>query len=448
MTRPHRSAARLATVLTAAATLALAGCASAGDTGGSSSPGSDQSGSGTQEPVTIEASWWGDDARAALFGQVISDFEAKYPYITVKQTPVGSPDDLFNRLATDFGGGGETAPDLFALGGAKPQEYGSAGALLDLSTVADIAHVSDYPEFSLTSATVDGKVYGLPTGGNATAAFVNTDIFDKAGVTVPADGWTWDDLIKVAGEIGKKGLTNDQGKPIYGVDMRSADIIGTFAAQETQYGLYTPDGKLGVGTDTIAKFYTMEKDLQAAGGLPDPSIVTDGVALPPDQQLYTLGQAAVTFGYSNLIGTYSQGGTTKLMTPPTDTKTTGVSLLPSAFWSINAASKHPQEAAMLMNWFLTEPSALELIKDTRGVPFNPSAAAVVTPLLEGNSKDAAEYVQSILDSGTVAPPQPNGGGNMNKYTQDGEANVLFGQATPEQAAKTWVDQLSADLAAG
>lgn len=442
MTRKARSRTAIAAVGAAlTGTLVLAGCTT-GDTG------SGGSAFDPNEEITLEMSWWGDDNRAALFAEVIDAFETEYPNVTVTQTPVGSPDDLFNRLATDFGGGGTTAPDLFALGGAKPQEYGSVGALLDLSTVEDYAHVADYPEFSLTSAIVDGTVYGLPTGGNATAAFINTDIFEQAGVDVPDASWTWDDLVEAAGEIGSAGLTNANGQRIYGVDMRSADIIGTFTAQETQYGLYTPDGELGVEADTIAKFYEIEQRLLEAGALPDPTIITAGVALPPDQQLFTLGQAAITFGYSNLIGTYSGGGTTVILTPPTDTDKTGVSLLPSAFWAINAASEHPAAAALLMNWFLTEPSALELIKDTRGVPFNPGAAAVVAPLLEGNSAAAAEYVQSVLDSGEVAPPQPNGGANMNQYTQNGEAEVLFGRQTPEQAAQTWIDKLSADLARG
>ena len=186
--------------------------------------------------------------------------------------------------------------------------------------------------------------------------------------------------------------------------------------------------------------------LRNGGGLPDPTVVTANWALPPDQQLFTLGQAAITFGYSNLIGTYGAGGATEIMAPPTDTDRTGVALLPSAFWSINAATKHPAAAAMLVNWFLNDPSSAELIKDTRGVPFNPDVAKIVVPLLEGPSKVAAEYVQKTLDSGTVAPPQPNGGANMNKYAQDAEAEVLFDRQSPEEAAKGFVDKLSADLA--
>ena len=442
MTRTSRSLMRKAAAASAvfATAFALTACSSDSEPTTSTSVSGD-----TTEQVTIEMSWWGDDSRAALFDEVITAFEAEYPYITVTQTPVGSPDDLFNRLATDFGGGGDTAPDVFALGGAKPQEYGSAGALLDLSTVADIAHVDKYPDFSTTNAMVDGTLYGLPTGGNATAAFVNTDIFEAAGVPVPDGSWTWDDLVSAVNTIGTAGLTNDAGAPVYGIDLRVQDIIGTYAGQVSELGMYDWDGQLAVDADQIAGWYEIEKQMLDGGGLPDPTIVTAGWALPPDQQLYTLGQAAVTFGYSNLVGTYEAGGTTLILTPPTDTAKTGVSLLPSAFWSINAASKHPEEAAMLMDWFLDNPTAAALIKDTRGVPFNPDTAAVVAPLLEGASQTAAEYVESVLDSGEVAPPQPNGGANMNKYSQDAETVVLFGSASPQEAAQTWIDKLAGDL---
>jgi multiple sugar transport system substrate-binding protein len=223
------------------------------------------------------------------------------------------------------------------------------------------------------------------------------------------------------------------------------DIIGTYAAQVTKYGIYTPKGKLGVDAKDIAGLYKKELKLKSGGGLPDPTIVTAGWNLPPDQQLYTLGQAAITFGYSNLGATYEKGGTTVILPPPTDTKKNGVALQPSAYWAINAQTKYPEASAMLMNWFLNNADSLKQIKDTRGVPFNPDMTAVVTPLLEGPSKDAAKYVKSVLDSGEVAPPQPNGGANMNKYSQDAEAEVLFGRQSPDEAATVWVQKLGADL---
>lgn len=441
MTRMTRSRATIPMAfgsLAVATTLILTGCSGGGGGGGAEPAPSD-------EEVTLEMSWWGDDARAALFGQVIDLFEAEHPNITVEQTPVGAPDDLFNRLATDFGAGGDTAPDVFALGGAKPQEYGELGALLDLAEVSDQLDTSDYPDFSLTSALVDDELYGLPTGGNATAAFVNTDIFEQAGVDVPAEDWTWDDLIEAANEIGSKGLENEQGQPIYGIDLRIHDILGTYTSQLTETGMYNWEGQLGVEAEHIAGWYEIEKQLLDGGGLPDPSVVTANWALPPDQQPFTLGQAAITFGYSNLMAAYSAAGSVEMMLPPTDTDMSGVALLPSAFWSINAATEHPAEAAMLIDWFLHEPAAIELIKDTRGVPFNPEALEVVTPTLEGPNKTAAEYVDVVLDGGAVAPPQPAGGAIMNELSQRMESEVLFGAKTPDQAAEQWISELGAAL---
>ena len=445
MTRANRSSAgKAAVALAGSAMLFLAGCSSSSDASGDSS-GSPEA-AGSPKPVTLEMSWWGNDDRAKLFDQVIKAFEAKYPYITVTQTPVPDPDTLFNRLATDFAGGGDTAPDVFALGGAKPQEYGDAGALLDLSTVKDTVKLDKYPEFSLTNATVNDTVYGLPTGGNATAAFINTDIFAKAGVPVPSDDWTWDDFVADANKIGAAGLTSASGAPVMGVDLRIQDILGTYAGQKTEYGFYDWKGKLSVKPAVIADWYKKEVALRDGKGLPDPSLVVQNWNVASDQVPYSLGQAGITFGYSNLIGTYAKGGATKIIAPPHDKgDKTGVALLPSAFWSINAKTAHPKEAALLVDWFLNEPDAAKLILDTRGVPFNPDTLAVVAPLLTGDAKTAADYVQTTLDAGTVAPPQPNGGANANKYAQDSESDVLFNKAAPADAAKSFTDKLDADL---
>ena len=433
-------------VAIAAAVLALAGCSSPTTTPSETTPPSTSTTSA--EPVSLEISWWGDATRAGLFNQVIQNFEAKYPNITVTGTPVAAPTDLFNRLDTDFGAGGSTAPDVFALGGAYPQTYATAGQLLELDTpdMASVVQLSKYPASTLSSGTVNGKVYALPTGGNATAMFVNTDIMKAAGVTLPTGQWKWSDLVSIANQVGKAGLKNSSGQPVYGLDLRIADIIGTYLGQVSQYGLYTPDGKIGVTPDQVAGWYTIEQQLEQGGGLPDGSIVTQGVNLSPDQQLFTLGQAGITFGYSNLATSYGKGGAIEVLSPPTDTSNSGVSLLPSAFWAVNASTKHPTEAAELLSWFLNEPSTIQIITDTRGVPFNPDMATVSSQAVtDPNAALSDAYVGAVVATGVIAPNQPNGGGNMNQYAQNGESDVLFGKATPAQAGATFLTALQKDL---
>ena len=188
--RHFRARAAAGTILVTA--LALAGCGGgAGDTAPDADGGFDP-----EEEIELQIAWWGNDERSAIMAEAIDLFEAEYPNITVVEQPVGAPDDLFNRLATDFASG--TAPDVFALGGAKPQEYGAAGALLDLSTVSEQLPTDAYPDFTLTSATVDDTLYGLPTGGNAIGVLINPAIFEAAGVELPDASWTWEDFADIA----------------------------------------------------------------------------------------------------------------------------------------------------------------------------------------------------------------------------------------------------------
>jgi len=436
MTRSARSLATKAGIAGAlAATLVLAGC--------SGDDGQKEGGFDPDQEIELTIAWWGNDERSAIMAEVIDEFEAEYPNITVVEQPVGAPDDLFNRLATDFASG--TAPDVFALGGAKPQEYGANGALLDLSTVADTVQLDKYEDFTLTNATVDGTVYGLPTGGNAIGALVNTTIFEQAGVPVPEEGWTWDDLIEAANAISAQAPDG-----VYGLDLRIQDILGTYVAQIDQDGIYGWDGKLATSQKTIESWFEIEKELVAGGGLPDPSIIVENHNLTPDQTLFGTGKAAITFAYSNQIGSYAAGagGDVEILPPPTSTDVSGVAVLPSQFWAISAGTKHAEASAMLVNWLLNEPEPAKKILANRGLQFNPDILAVVKPLLAPADAQSAEYLEKVLEIGVVAPPQPAGGGILNELSQRIESDILFDKSSVTDGSKQWVDELSAALDAG
>ncbi len=425
---------------TVAAALVLAGCA-----GGTSNdkPGSDAGPTfDPKEKVTLHISWWGNDGRAKIMSQVIDLFEKKHPNIQVEAESVGAPNDLFNRLTTDFAAGGTTAPDVFALGGALPQQYGAAGQLLDLGTVEKYVDVKDYSASALVSSTVKGKVYGLPTGGNAIGLLVNEDLFQKAGVPLPTADWTWDDFVKAANAISK----SDAG--VVGVDMRIQDIISTYVAQLNKTGLYDFKGKVVAKPADIQKWLEIEQKLVKGGGMPDPSVVVQNQNLTPDQTLFGTGKAAMTFSYSNQIAAYSSGtagAKVEIVLPPTDTKSSGVAELPSQFWAINAHTAHPAASALLVDWLLNQPEPAKLILADRGLPFNPNILKVVKPLLSPADAQGAAYLEQVLKVGVEAPPQPNGGSVMNDLAQRTESDVLFGKTSAAEGAKSFIDQLTAAI---
>ncbi len=126
-----------------------------------------------------------------------------HPKVTFKTYPAlwSGAEGGMAPLLTQLAGG--QAPDVFPAYGDNPAPYVSQNALADLTPF-----VEKWPEWqgvpaSLKgTATVDGKVYAIPT--NAPSGYVmiyRKDIFKSAGVSEPAPSWTTDDYLSIATKI-------------------------------------------------------------------------------------------------------------------------------------------------------------------------------------------------------------------------------------------------------
>lgn len=410
-----------------AGALTLTACG--GDNGGGSTEGYDP-----DEEITLTVSWWGNDERARMMDEVFDLFMDRHPNITIAAEPTGDPDGLFTRLSTDFAAGG--GPDLFTLGGAMPQEYGGAGQLLDLDTVSDHVDLDPYEDFTTTNATVDGKLYGLPTGGNAIGLLVNVTLFEEAGVEMLSDEPTWTEFADKAAQI------SANSDDVVGLDLRVQDIMATYVGQFNDLGLYDWDGNLAVTADQLTGWYQMTVDMHESGAIPEASIVVEHHNVTPDQSLFGVRRAAMSFGYSNQMNAYTAAlgdDNVVMVLPPSDTDNRGVAVLPSQFWSANANTPNPEATAMLLDFLLNDGEAAEIILADRGLPFNAATLEVVEPLLDERGAAAAAFIKDVLGAGIVAPPQPAGGAEMNSLSQRMESDILFGQRTVEEAVEYWID---------
>jgi multiple sugar transport system substrate-binding protein len=294
-----RGAALLAT-----AALLLTACgggdekndAPADTTDGAEEPAGD-GGEVSEEPVTIRFTWLGSDERAATTQQVIEEFQKEYPHITVQGEPK-SFDGYFDTLATQMAAG--DAPDVITFGGSYVLEYGARGALVDLNTLSTM-DMSPFNESILASSTVDGVVYGAPTGGNTVAVIANPAIFEAAGVEMPDDdSWTWEEFVQIANDI-------SAGTPegTYGVEMRPYDVLGAYAAQQTDGGLYNMDGGLEATPDVLEAYWDMELSLLDGGGMPSAELTSEVMMAGVEQTLMGQGKSAMIMGYSNQVGDYA-----------------------------------------------------------------------------------------------------------------------------------------------
>jgi multiple sugar transport system substrate-binding protein len=83
--------------------------------------------------------------------------------------------------------------------------------LTDLATKAGVKQ-DDYFPFAWEEANYKGKLYALPYGTGGVVMYVNTSLFDAAGVKYPTDAWSWDDVRAAAQKLTRPGQGDAGGQ--------------------------------------------------------------------------------------------------------------------------------------------------------------------------------------------------------------------------------------------
>jgi multiple sugar transport system substrate-binding protein len=424
-------------VLLTATMLATAAC------GSSSSSGSGSTGD-AGEKVALRLSWWGSDSRHAYTQKLIELFQSKHPNITV-QPDYSNFDDYWPKLSTAVVGG--RAADVIQQDTKYLRDYGDRGAMADLTPYLgkEIAN-KDLDPAVAKSGEVDGKVYGIPTGVNAIALVANPKAFTDAGVKVPDDAtWTWDDLRTTAAAV-----TKASAKGFYGLqDPGGVDItLEVFAAQKGEQ-LYTPDGKIGISRGTLVAYYTMLRGLIDANATPPASLSVEIAPAGVDRSLVGTGKGAMAEFWTNQLPALAKAAGTELtlLRLPGDAGKPGTYYKPAMFWSLNAKSKHPKEAAQLLDFLMNDPDAAKLTLSDRGLPANLAQRTAILPALKPADQAAAAFLEKLrptIGATPALPPKGSGkiSGTVVKKTNE---QVLFKKMTPEQAADDFLAQATAAL---
>jgi multiple sugar transport system substrate-binding protein len=185
----------------------------AGCTGGKAIDETKDAAAGYDPNTDVTITWWtGQTADAETMAEKLAaEFHASHPHITVNTSAGASTtDDLITKLSAGFASG--TYPDLSYAYGSWMGVLAASGKTQDLTQwVTDPAIAwQEIPEAARTTATVDGKVIGIPSLVDNLALIYNKTLFDAAHLAYPTDTWSWDDFRSAA-----KALTN-RSRNIYG----------------------------------------------------------------------------------------------------------------------------------------------------------------------------------------------------------------------------------------
>ncbi|MGP4110739.1 ABC transporter substrate-binding protein [Streptomyces sp. 4N509B] len=181
-----------ATALGCVLGLGLTACGS-DDEGGSG-------GSGTPEDVEAALEEGGKItvwAWEPTLEQVVDDFEAEYPNVTVELVNAGTSQDQYTALqnAVDAGRG---VPDVAQIEYYALGQFAIGESLADLTSFGADELEGTYSPGPWNSVHFGEGIYGLPMDSGPMAMFYNKTVFDENNIEVPT---TWDEYVEAARQL-------------------------------------------------------------------------------------------------------------------------------------------------------------------------------------------------------------------------------------------------------
>ena len=122
---------------------------------------------------------------------------------------------------------------------------------------------ANYPAVVSDSYTYDGTLYGVPKDYTTVVMFYNKAIFERAGVDLPTDEWTWDDFSDAAADI-SAALS---GEGVYGAVM-------PYSGQSAYYNTIFQAGGHVISEDGTSSGYGEPEAIEGIQFITD--LVADG----------------------------------------------------------------------------------------------------------------------------------------------------------------------------
>ncbi|AFC29323.1 family 1 extracellular solute-binding protein [Paenibacillus mucilaginosus 3016] len=352
---------------------------------------------GKTEAVELRIMWWGDQKRADRTNEALRKFEEKHPNVKVIGEFAPSS-GYFDKLNTQLASG--TAPDVFFLGG-NVVDYANKGVLLELEPyVGKELNLSDMDKGMIDYGTIKGKLQHISAGANARGIVVNTELFKKAGMEVPKDGWTWDDYARISKELAEK-----LGKGYYGTYDFTVDGMDIFLKQRGKQLYDMENNALGFEAKDIEEWFQYWERMHKEGGVVTPEQQVSNPPADTSKSLIVTGRAAMGLISSNQLVAHQNltKDALTLVQLPRGPKGTAVIFESSQGLSGYAKTKHPKEVAQLMNFFINDPDAAKILGNDRGVPVTAAMRDLLKKEANPVEQIIYDYTSRVSEAGKKEP---------------------------------------------
>ncbi len=376
--------------------------------------------------VTITISNWLDaeEATSAVFREMLDDFMKANPGIKVESLAI--PFNQYNDQVL-IAGASNNAADVIMGNSQMMVSFNGAGLLADLSPLVDKAVIDDIFPNNLKGTTFDGRVAALSWAPHPLALYYNTDLFRQAGLDPDSPPKTWDELARYAEAIAKLGK-DSAGNTIYGFATPTGKVAhtgqvmnGIFYAFGGQF--QDENGRIVLNSRENAEAIRFLKDLV------DRRIMPGGLEIKDIRGLFASGQIGMIIDGDMGRGAFraSSGLGNEF------DKKMGVAIIPVGKTGksetvytehelgIFKGSKHPQEAAKLVEYLLS-PEAMLKYHASNGVL---SARKSIASLPEMNEDYFMEVFNKQSETASPLPAtHPMFGNATNEITKAMERIIV------------------------
>ncbi|MEJ5945982.1 extracellular solute-binding protein [Pseudokineococcus basanitobsidens] len=253
------------------------------------------------------------------FAGVEAQFEEENPGVDVQLMPVvAGGNDYFTKLNL-MRGSERTAPDVVLQDTFQINSDIEAGYLLPLDD--RLAQWEDWPQFAGSEAATtgrDGSVYGVSMGTDTRGLWYNRDLLEEAGVEVPWQPRTWEDVLDAARAVRDAGLRSPDGQDVVPLNVYGGSSVGEVTSMQGVQMLLAGTGDT-LYDDETQKWVVASQGFEDSMGFLDTVYSEDlgpslALALDPQIQYAVAGQlipdqrVAIALDGSWQVNNWQEGG--------------------------------------------------------------------------------------------------------------------------------------------
>jgi multiple sugar transport system substrate-binding protein len=313
--------------------------------------------------------WTATEEERQFWEGLAADAMQKVPNVEVKfETDTFT--NFWTRLPTMVAAGG--VPDLLGLQSLRTGSFASRNIYMpldDLIAADKDVNIDDFNKGIRDGLSYRGKIYALSYDFGPHVMYYNKSYFDKAGVPIPKEDWTWDDFIQTA-----KGLTRDiDGKPVMGFAAPNdfGAIIpwifssgGDYVDSEFQKSLLSKQETV----DAMQWYVDLIYKHKVAPVVDDP-----GNSTWVNEQFYSGRAAMFTTGPWNFVNVRSKVKDAWDVTMLPRGKAGSISWVAGSGFGISSSTKSRNEAWQVLKYITSTEGLSKVAKAGRGYPGRASA---------------------------------------------------------------------------